>query len=129
MSLHVELVSPERVVYEGDASLVVARTAEGEIGFQPGHVPFVGTLVPSVIKVVLAEGGEQRIAVHSGFVEVANDHLTLLSDVAELSQDIDVERARAAEQRAQATLAGDNDNGEALAALSRAQARLRAVQD
>ena len=66
MSLRIELVSPERVVFEGDAELVIARTSDGEIGFQPGHVPFVGNLVSSVVRVALSDGGVQRIAVHSG---------------------------------------------------------------
>ncbi len=79
MALNVELVSPERVVFEGDALLVIARTTDGEIGFQTGHVPFVGVLVPSVVRIALEEPGQvQHIAVHSGFVEVSGDHVTLL---------------------------------------------------
>jgi len=96
MPLRVELVSPERIVYEGDADLVIARTSDGEIGFQPGHVPFVGNLVSSVVRIALSDGGVQRIAVHSGFVEVSDDHVALLSDVAELSLDIDIDRAKKA---------------------------------
>lgn len=127
MPLNVELVSPERLLFKGDASLVVARTTDGEIGFEPGHIPFVGALLPWSVKVVDPTGAEQLIAVHSGFVEVANDHLTLLSDVSELAQDIDVERARAALERADEALAADEDDGEAAAAKARAEARLRAA--
>ena len=71
MPLRIELVSPERIVYEGDADLIIVRTTDGEIGFQSGHVPFVGNLVPSVVRIALSDGGIQRIAVHSGFVEVS----------------------------------------------------------
>lgn len=127
MPLHVELVSPERQMFEGEASLVVARTTDGEIGFEPGHVPFVGILLPNVVRVHAPDGAETRIAVHSGFVELANDHITLLSDVAELSTDIDVERARAALARADEALAADADDEAAAAARVRAMVRLDAA--
>ena len=127
MTLRVELVSPERVVYEGEAELVIARTTDGEIGFQPGHVPFVGNLVSSVIRIALSDGGVQRIAVHSGFVEVSDNHVALLSDVAELAEDIDTDRARNALDRANELLAGDSENEEAAMALQRAEVRLLAA--
>ena len=127
MTLRVELVSPERVVYEGEAELVIARTTDGEIGFQPGHVPFVGNLVSSVIRIALSDGGVQRIAVHSGFVEVSDNHVALLSDVAELAEDIDIERAKNALDRANEILAGDSENEEASMALQRAEVRLLAA--
>lgn len=127
MALHVQLVSPERTVYEGEATLVVARTSDGEIGFQTGHVPFVGTLLASVVRLSLVDGGEQRIAVHSGFIEIADDHLTLLCDIAELAEHIDSARARDALARAEATMAADAGDVEATAAMRRAKARLRAV--
>ena len=127
MPLRVELVSPERVVYEGEAELVIARTTDGEIGFQPGHVPFVGNLVSSVIRIALSDGEVQRIAVHSGFVEVSDNHVALLSDVAELAEDIDTDRAKNALDRANELLAGDSANEEAAKALQRAEVRLLAA--
>ena len=75
-----------------------------------------------------SDGSETRIAVHSGFIEVANDHLTLLSDVSEMAEDIDVDRARAALERAEEALRADGDDVEAAAAKARAMARLTAVQ-
>ncbi len=126
MPLHVELVSPEQLLYEGESTEVLARTVEGEIGFLPGHIPFVGTLLPGVVQ-VYTDAGIQRIAVHSGFVELANDHLTLLSDVAELAENIDVGRAQAALERATTALATDANDAEAAAAQQRAQARLSAA--
>lgn len=127
MPLSVELVSPERVVFEGEATLVIARTTDGEIGFQPGHVPFVGNLVSSVVRMALVDGGVQHIAVHSGFVEVSDDHVTLLSDIAELAGDIDVERAQDALSRAKEALSADRDDVEAKAAAARAEARILAA--
>jgi len=129
MTLRVELVSPERVVYEGEAELVIARTTDGEIGFQPGHVPFVGNLVSSVIRIALSDGGVQRIAVHSGFVEVSDNHVALLSDIAELAEDIDTDRAKNALDRANELLAGDSANEEAAKALQRAEVRLLAADE
>lgn len=126
MPIHVELVSPERLLYEGESTEVLARTVEGEIGFLPGHIPFVGTLLPGVVQ-VQTDAGWQRIAVHSGFIELANDHLTLLSDVAELAEDIDVARATAALERAEEALRADDADEDAAAAKRRAEARLAAA--
>ena len=126
MVLHVELVSPERQMFEGEAELVIARTTDGEIGFETGHVPFVGILLPNVVR-VQSSGEETRIAVHSGFIELANDHLTLLSDVAEIAADIDVGRAQAALARADDALSADGDDDEAAAARVRALVRLDAA--
>ena len=127
MSLRIELVSPEKIVYEGDAELVIARTSDGEIGYQPGHVPFVGNLVSSVVRVALSDGGVQRIAVHSGFVEGSDNHVALLCDVAELAEDIDIERAKASLESAKSALSNDASNSEAVAAANRAEVRLEAV--
>jgi F-type H+-transporting ATPase subunit epsilon len=128
MPLHIELVSPERVVYEGDADLIIVRTTDGEIGFQPGHVPFVGNLVPSVIRIALSEGGIQRIAVHSGFVEVSEDHVALLSDIAELAENVDTSRAQKALDKATKALSENGEDLEALFAVKRAEIRLEAAQ-
>jgi F-type H+-transporting ATPase subunit epsilon len=96
MSLQVELVSPERILYSGEADMVIARTAGGEIAFLTGHAPFVGTL--GIGRVVVREtgGGTTTAAVHGGFVEVKDNRVTILSDVAELAAQIDVGRAREA---------------------------------
>ncbi len=85
MALTVELVSPEEIVYTGEAEMVVARTTDGEIAFQPGHVPFLGVLVPSEVRVYTTEGTKTTIAVERGFVEVSHDNVALLSDTATVS--------------------------------------------
>jgi F-type H+-transporting ATPase subunit epsilon len=126
MTLHVELVSPERILWTGEAEMVSARTVGGgEIAFLTGHTPFVGAL--DVAKVVIrpeAGAGDQAIAVHGGFVEVSNDRVTILSDVAELQEQIDVPRARAAKEQAEAALRADPEDAEATEALRRADLRL-----
>lgn len=126
MAFTVELVSPEGSVYSGEATMVIARTPEGELGFQQGHVPFIGLLVGTgPVRVVLADGTKREIAVHSGFVQVSGDVVTILSDVAELPEQIDVERARAALARAEEVLKASPGDEKATAAATRARLRLQ----
>lgn len=127
MTLHVEVVSPERILWTGDADRVIARTiGGGELAFLTGHAPFVGALDIGLVRVHAEDGTDEVIAVHGGFVEVSHDRVTVLSDVAEVASQIDVERARAAKERAESELRGDQTD-EAEAALRRAQARLDAA--
>jgi F-type H+-transporting ATPase subunit epsilon len=126
MTLQVELVSPERILYSGDADMVIARTVGGgELAFLTGHAPFVGALDIATVTLRTPEG-EQLVAVHGGFVEVSNDTVTILSDVAELADQIDVDRARAAQERAEHRAEADHD-AEADAAVKRAHVRLAAA--
>jgi F-type H+-transporting ATPase subunit epsilon len=124
MPLTVDVVSPERVLYTGEADMLVCRTTDGEIAFLPGHAPFLGALGIGVVRSLLPERGEQAVAVHGGFVEVSNDRVIVLSDVAELAEQIDVDRARRAKARAEERLAADPEDEEAQAALLRADTRL-----
>ena len=124
MPLVAQLVSPERVLYEGDADMVVCRTSDGEIAFLPGHVPFVGALGIAKVRILLPEQGEVAAAVHGGFVEVSHDTVTILSDVAELPSQIDVVRAETAKERAAQEVSANPDDEEAQAALARAELRL-----
>ena len=132
MSLHVELVSPERIAYSGEAKMVIARTVSGDIAFLPGHVPFVGVLQTYPVRVLQADDVVQVFAVHSGFVEVAGSgddtRVTVLSDVCELAEAIDVRRAEAARERARHILASNPDDEEAQAALQRAEVRLEVAE-
>ena len=122
--LTVEVVSPEELLYSGQATMVITRTlGGGEIAFQAGHSPFLGALADNHTRVFLLDGTDEDIAVHGGFVEVSDNKVSILSDTAEIDADIDVERARAAKARAEAAQRHGHD-AEALAALSRANARL-----
>jgi F-type H+-transporting ATPase subunit epsilon len=122
--MQVELVSPERVLYSGEAHMVIARAEGGDIAFLPGHAPFLGTLQIGMV-IIRSEGNQEVAAVHGGFVEVRDDRVIILSDVAELASQIDVDRAREAQERAEAKLRTDHDS-EAEAALRRAHVRLEA---
>ena len=126
-TMTVEVVSPESVLFSGEATMVITRTlGGGEVAFQAGHAPFLAALVENHTRVFLADGGVEDIAVHGGFVEVSNNKVSILSDSAELGSNIDVERARTALSRAEDALRGESDV-EAAAAKARAQARLRAA--
>ncbi|UGY93663.1 F0F1 ATP synthase subunit epsilon [Streptomyces gobiensis] len=120
--LHVELVAADRKVWSGEASLVVARTSSGEIGVMPGHQPLLGVLASGPVTIrTTGESGEGTViaAVHGGFISFAENKLSLLAEIAELSYEIDAERAMRALEQAKA----DQD----AAAERRADVRLRAV--
>jgi F-type H+-transporting ATPase subunit epsilon len=162
----IKLVTPERILFDGLAAEVILRTGEGDITFLAGHTPLVGTIEPGVLRVVRPEGAEERVAVHGGFAQVeqgvdagedgpdpgsatGGSRVTLLIGVAELAEEIDTERARAALEAAEARVAElggsggrgagsgpgsgeavepDADMVEAEAALLRAQVRLDATE-
>jgi F-type H+-transporting ATPase subunit epsilon len=125
-TLHVSVVSPESILYEGEADMVVCRPVDGEIAFLPGHEPFVGALGGFPVRVIRGDGQpEIAIAVHGGFVEFSHDTVTVLSDVAELPEQIDVVRAQTAKETAAAAVAANADDEEAAAALKRAELRLQ----
>jgi F-type H+-transporting ATPase subunit epsilon len=124
MTLAVEVVSPEAILFSGDAEMVVARTlGGGDIAFLTGHVSFLGALDDWPLRVI-QEDGQVTFAVHGGFVEVSHDRITVLSDVAEQSNGIDTSRATAALERAEAALRADPDDTDAHDALRRATVRL-----
>ena len=122
--LQVEVVSPEAVLYSGEAEMVVCRTSDGEIAFLPGHEPFAGALGIAKVRAKLADGSEEVAAVHGGFVEVRDDRVVILSDVAELPQQIDIDRARAAKERVDRAVRAGDATDEQNAALARADLRL-----
>ena len=121
--MQVDLVSPERILWSGEADMVVCRTMDGDVAFLSNHAPFIGALDIGMVKIEESGGRQTRFAVHGGFVEVSNNKVTLLSDVAEVEGDIDAARAREAKQRAEEALRQQNDV-EAEAALRRANLRL-----
>ena len=126
-TMTVSVVSPEKVLFTGEATQVITRILDsGEIAFLPGHAPYLGALVENHTRIYLADGEICDVAVHGGFVEVSNNSVNILSDVAELSAQIDRERAIRAKQRAEALLEREHD-ADAEAALARAHARLNAT--
>jgi F-type H+-transporting ATPase subunit epsilon len=125
--LHVELVAADRLVWSGEAKMVIARTTEGDVGILPNHAPMLSLMVDGVVDVQTAEGETWVAAVDAGFLSVANNRISILSEHAEMSHEIDLEKARADLERAKT--AGEYETeAEAEDAIRRAEARIRAVE-
>ena len=123
--LQVELVAADRLVWSGEASIVIARTTEGDIGVLPNHAPTLSLMVDGVVEVNTPDNEVWVAAVDAGFLSVADNRVSVLSEHAEMSHEIDLEKARHDLERAQS--AGEHDE-EAQEAVRRAQARIRAVE-
>jgi F-type H+-transporting ATPase subunit epsilon len=139
-TLKVEIVTPEAPLWVGEATALVARSTEGWFTILPEHMDMVGDVVPSVVRVGTAEG-EIAIAVHGGFFQVGPGEgddetlATVLAGIAEKVDEIDVARAQAAKEAAEAEIAADsrNENDSAAgamakASLERAELRLSAAK-
>jgi F-type H+-transporting ATPase subunit epsilon len=118
----VELVAVERRVWSGKASFVFARTTVGEIGILPGHEQTLAQLEEQgIVRIDGVDGNATTVAVHGGFLHVTPENVTILAESAEIDNEIDVSRARAALDRA------DTSDEEGAAAAARAQIRLKAA--
>jgi F-type H+-transporting ATPase subunit epsilon len=128
-TVKVEVVTPERVVYSGEAQIVVAKGAEGELGILPNHIPMVTPLIIAPVQIKKEDGTSDTLAVSAGFMEVRKDKITILAETAELPEDIDLGRAQAAKERAERRLseakAENLDFKRAQLALQRALVRLQ----
>ena len=123
-TLQVELVAVEKKIWSGEARMVIARTTEGELGVLPGHAPLLGQLAEGGVVTIRTDSGEDVVvAAHGGFLSVTDRGVSILAETAEISTEIDVERAREALRRAEA----EGDDPDAQAAARRAQSRLRAA--
>ena len=131
-TLSLEVATPERELVREPVSEVQVPGKSGYIGILPGHAPLMGILGIGMLTYVSVSDGKKRyLSIHQGFLEVLEDHVRVLADVAERAEEIDAQRARAALQRAQEE--GLNpalgvDPGAALLAMARAQARLEAAE-
>ena len=123
--LHVELVAAERVVWSGEATIVITRTADGDIGIMPNHAPILSVLVEGTVEIRTDTDEYLVAAVGSGFLSVANNRVSLLVEHAEMSGDIDVDRARRELEQAEAA---DRSDERQQVAAREAQARIRAVE-
>ncbi|PSK89990.1 ATP synthase F1 subcomplex epsilon subunit [Murinocardiopsis flavida] len=124
--LFVELVSPERELWAGEGDMVIVKTVEGDLGVQPGHIPVLSLLAPGAVVRVMGgrENGEVRAAVHGGFISVADNRVSVLAEIAELAEEIDVSRAQTALDNVGTVTA---DDAEATARAARARSRLAAA--
>ncbi len=127
MAVTIEIVTPERVVFSEQVDFVVIPGVEGYLGILTGHAPLVSGIDTGVIK-TLAGAAETKMATSGGFLEVIDDKVVVLADTAELAGEIDVQRAKAARERAERRLAQrtpDVDVARAEFALRRALTRLK----
>lgn len=127
-TIQFDLVTPERTVISRPVEMVVAKTTVGEIGILPGHAPLVATLGIDILRFKEAEE-TREVAVHGGFLEVTPERVVVLAEAAEFPEEIDVDRALAAKERAERRLAEKNteeiDFIRAELALQRAMNRLK----
>jgi F-type H+-transporting ATPase subunit epsilon len=130
-NVHLEVVTPQRILISQDVEIVVAPGSLGEFGVLEGHVPFLSGIVPGELRFTAA-GKTERFAVTSGFAEVSENEVSVLVDAAEPARDVDLERARKAFERAKERLAKrgaeDIDFVRAEAALRRAMARIKVAE-
>jgi F-type H+-transporting ATPase subunit epsilon len=124
-ALQVELVAADRVVWSGEASYVLARTADGEIGVLVDHAPTMSVMVENVVRIDGTDGERSVAAVDSGFLSVADNRVSILAEQAELGADIDLDEARSELEQAQA---GDQDDPTVERAVRHAEARVAAAE-
>lgn len=130
--LHLEIVTPEKVLVSREVDMVVAPGTEGEFGVLPGHIPFLSGLVPGELR--YTSGAEKdSLVVTAGFSEVSDNRVSILVDAAEKALDIDLDRARSAKGRADGRLgkgrsSPDIEFARAEAALQRAIVRIKIAQ-
>ncbi|MCG6910275.1 MAG: F0F1 ATP synthase subunit epsilon [Deltaproteobacteria bacterium] len=132
-NIKLEVVTPEMAVVDEEAKIVVAPGNLGEFGVLPGHTTFLTTLKTGALRYTDAGGAERFVFVSGGFAEALPDKVTVLAESAERRRDIDLERAKAAMERAEKRLAAERkkesvDFTRAKAALERALQRLKLAQ-
>ena len=99
----VEIITPERIFYSGDAAMIEFTTTEGDIGVYKNHIPLTAVLSPGIVKIT-ESSGVKKAAVHTGFAEILGDKVTLLAEIAEWPDEIDRNRAEEAKMRAERRL-------------------------
>lgn len=127
--IKLEIVTPDRIVVDEDVQIVMAPGTDGEFGVLSGHTPFMTSLKTGTVRFTDASGKEKLVFVSGGFTEALPDKVTILAESAERHEEIDVERAKSALERAQKRLADekneDIDFVRAQSALQRAMNRLK----
>lgn len=126
-SFTVKIITPERVFFEGDATLLEFHSSEGDIGVLKGHVPMVCVLEPGVLHIHQGDQ-ERKAAMHKGFAQIMPDHVSILAEIAEWPEEIDINRAKEAKIRAERRIQeGSDDLVRDELALRRALARIESI--
>lgn len=116
-----KIISPDRIFYDADVEMVELRTTEGEMGILKDHIPLTTILVPGILNIKGCAEGDRQAAMHSGFVEIMQDHVTILAESCEWPEEIDLNRAKEAQIRAERRL----KSGDASINIARAELALR----
>jgi F-type H+-transporting ATPase subunit epsilon len=101
--MHLEIVTPEKIIYKGDIDEIVVNTADGEIAILPHHVNLFTKILPGELTIKIG-GKEQFLAMTGGFLEISNNKITILADYAVRAEEIEIEKAIEAQKRAEAVL-------------------------
>src|SRR3954452_5827771 len=125
-ALTVELVAADRVVWSGEATMVIARTVDGDIGVLRGHAPVLSLLTEAIVEITAEDGHTVFAVADGGFLSVAHDRVSILSERAELATEVDVEEARALLEDAKA--GHWMDGSETERRIRMAEARIRVVE-
>lgn len=103
------IICPDRIFYEGEASMIELNTSEGEVGIYKNHIPMTMILVPGVLKITEADGVKEA-ALHAGFIEVLPEEIKILAEIAEWPEEIDINRANEAKVRAERRIAAKDES-------------------
>ncbi len=132
MTVHLDVVSAEEVIFSGLVETIQVTGSEGELGIHPGHAPLLTALKPGMVRLVKQHGHEEVIYVAGGTLEIQPSNVTVLADVATRAEDLDEQTALDAKRKAEEHLAnssaGDLSYAEAAAELSNAIAQLKVLQ-
>lgn len=128
--MKLQVICPDRMFYEGEVSMVELNTTEGEMGIYPKHIPMTCIIAPGILTITEAEG-LKNAALHSGFIQILPEKVTILAEAAEWPHEIDLDRAEAARGRAEErirTRDSKTDIARAETALQRAVARINVIK-
>lgn len=124
-----KIITPERIFYEGEVSMVEFNTTEGEIGVLKGHIPMTVIISPGILTITEPEEVKEA-ALHAGFAEILQDEIVIMAEIIEWPEEIDVDRAEQAKERAEERLRSktpETDIVRAETALQRALARIEVI--
>lgn len=120
-NFHLEVISPERIFYDGDVEMVELTTIEGDIGVYANHIPLTTIVAPGIMTITESGGQTKEAAVLEGFMEITQDKVTILAQSCEWPDEIDINRAKEAKERAERRIKSNDENIN----LSRAELALK----
>lgn len=125
-----KIITPDRLFYENECTMVEFNTTEGEIGVLKGHIPLTVVVAPGILTITEQEGTKQA-ALHAGFAEILQDSVVIMAEIVEWPEEIDLNRAEEAKERAEERLRSktpETDVMRAETALQRALARIHVIK-